>query len=62
MSIRDYEPTYSDGKGGMHRAYQLPWEVMQKVSVHAHEGTLDDDELLVAYLIGGRRGHLGRVG
>lgn len=43
--------TYHDGYGGEYEAIQLPWDVVEEVLGHEHEGTPEDDQKLVAILM-----------
>jgi hypothetical protein len=46
-----YETTCGDGRGGLCEAIQIPWADVENILGHPHEGSSEDDEALVAYLL-----------
>lgn len=47
----DYRTTYSNLRGDEFAAIHLPWDLVEEILGHKHEGTPEDDEKLVRCLI-----------
>lgn len=47
----NYETTYGTRLGQTHKAVQLPWDLVEEILGHEHEGTPEDDEKLVRCLV-----------
>ena len=47
----NYETTYSTRLGQTYRAVQLPWDLVEEILGHPHEGTPEDDHALIRCLI-----------
>lgn len=47
----NYETTYNTRTCKAHKAVQLPWDLVEEILGHPHEGTPEDDHALVRYLV-----------
>jgi len=50
VSLDEYYTTYSSGYG-RHEAIQLPWDVVEAILGHPHEGSAEDDARLIEALV-----------